>query len=64
MALDEIPVVADLPGTGLTGQAEAVWHDADRLARMARAAGVEARVVLREGERSDLYASLGYDDLG
>lgn len=41
--------------------ARAAWEQADRLARAARGAGIGARIILREGDTPDLYASLGYD---
>lgn len=47
MALDEIPVVAELPGTGLTGQAEAVLREIAALLGKLVATGSEGGIDLR-----------------
>lgn len=40
-----------------------IWDRAEALARQARGRGFRVRVVIGEGEVSDLYASLAYDEL-
>lgn len=55
-----LSVVATHPGD----QAEMAWHAAQELAQSARKTGIRVRVVLREGDKPDLYASLAYDDIG
>lgn len=40
-----------------------IWDRAEAMARQARGRGFRVRVVIGEGEVSDLYASLAYDEL-
>lgn len=43
------------------GEEDSAWSDARAMAATASAMGVRARVIIREGDASDLHASLGYD---
>lgn len=40
-----------------------IWGRAQSMARQARGRGFRVRVVIGEGEQSDLYASLAYDEM-
>lgn len=42
-------------------QEERAWTEARALAATAKAVGVRSRVIIREGEESDIHARLGYD---
>ncbi|MEM6474907.1 MAG: hypothetical protein AAF687_01940 [Pseudomonadota bacterium] len=48
--------------THRAGAGEEMWERAQALAGPARSTGMAVKVVLREGEASDLYASLGFDE--
>ncbi|MEM9310142.1 MAG: hypothetical protein AAGA34_01735 [Pseudomonadota bacterium] len=43
------------------GTADRAWADARAMAATASAMGVRARVIIREGARDDIHASLAYD---
>lgn len=54
-------ISASIVATYLSGAEDQAWQNARALADQARATGLETRIVMREGERADLYASLAYD---
>lgn len=46
------------------GEATPAWRQARAMANSAAAAGVRARVIIREGEVDEIHASLAYDQPG
>lgn len=46
------------------GRAAPAWTNARAMATSASAAGVRARIIIREGEADEIYASLAYDQPG
>lgn len=65
--LDERPsdprATLTVMGRYADGDAATIWRRAQALADQARGRGFRVRVIISEGEESDLYASLAYDEV-